>query len=196
MDRTSGFSVSLAIVVLVGLSLVTTQVHAQGEALLHGHGRGGPMSRGDAHQVGSMSRFIPGVLGAVAGSYFGGGFGVVGKIVGGTAGWFIGNQLGKMLLGGGRYDCYDHYPSYCRQAEDSSYPAYQTGYGSSYVPTFTPLAPLDTKLSDLRDAYFKALAAYQQALKNGTDSAKIEAKKRFDTAYRDYKDAKRSALGQ
>jgi hypothetical protein len=146
--------------------------------------------------VALAKRVVPGVIGAVGGFCLGGYFGIVGRVVGAVVGGLVADKIGQMIFPTQKYDNYNHYPEYYGN------PAAQCPYGlgatSSTFQLFAPRAPqiLDSKLSSLREDYYKALADYEEVLKSGSDAEKLAAKARYEEAYKVYNDAKKSALEQ
>ncbi len=148
--------------------------------------------------MGILPGIAGGVFGALIGSSFGG---ALGAVVGGVAGYFVGQVFAQILFpqeyyanynqgGNSPYDSFRTVPTPFQQPTTTNGYGFQTttvptgaqneGYYTNYMRKGAPAAPMS--LEEARDAFYKAVSAYEATLKSGTQEQKLQARQSFEAA--------------
>jgi hypothetical protein len=141
---------------------------------------------------------LTGVAGAVLGAMVGKMGGLPGMLIGGVVGFIGGTLISNVLFPSSQYNqgyynnSYDPYNN-LGNFRNGSLPGNLGGAGVTVLPA-SPNAPVgDDRLSGLREAYFKAVKAMQDAATSGNDAAKRTAEANLKSAEEAYRNAQRAA---
>jgi len=137
--------------------------------------------------TGLMASLIPGMAGAVLGLVVTASMGPLAWVIGGVAGFFVGQFLARVIFpqmyyGGNVYPVERTY--------QYSAPTVQ----ATVTRQSTPSAPT-TSLVDLKKTFYDAMSTYRQALTGGSEGDQHEARALYLKAQQDYFDAKRALAG-
>lgn len=154
----------------------------------------------NAYQTGTggLTSYLPGIAGGVLGAVLGAHFGILGIAIGGIAGFFVANSVGKMLFpqsnyGGYYYNANNTYG--IRYSGTASGTTEAKASGTSAAAPVNSDAPADD-LAGLRKDWMDAMSAYKDKLTANAPAAdKSAARQAFEEKQQLYFDAKAKAGG-
>lgn len=152
----------------------------------------------------SMVPLVTGLVGAVAGAALLSSFGMVGMMVGATAGFFLARTVMKLVApqfyyyGMSRPTTYNQGQYYYAPGTTAN----STTVGAAIAPaaatetaaTVATTAKASDSLSTLQEDFYQAMRDYKTALTSGDEAAQVEARANYMAKKKVYDDAKASTM--